>query len=59
MTDHKGQLFIMYLSLIGWYFLNFATFGLANLFTLPYTMAIRAEFYVALRGNQPEKTTIL
>ncbi|MGY3743604.1 DUF975 family protein [Leuconostoc inhae] len=59
MTDYKGQLFMMYLSLIGWYFLNFATFGLANLFTLPYTLAIRAEFYIARRGKQPEKTTIL
>ncbi|MEX0379834.1 DUF975 family protein [Leuconostoc sp. MS02] len=59
MTDYKGQLFMMYLSLIGWYFLGFFTFGLANLFTLPYTLAIRAEFYIALRGKQPEKTTVL
>ncbi|WP_294977229.1 DUF975 family protein, partial [uncultured Leuconostoc sp.] len=59
MTDYKGQLFMMYFSLIGWYFLGFFTFGLANLFTLPYTLAIRAEFYIARRGKQPEKTTIL
>lgn len=59
MTDYKGQLFMMYLSLIGWYFLGFFTFGLANLFTLPYTLAIQAEFYIALRGEQPTKTTVL
>ncbi len=58
---YKGQLFVMYISLIGWYILNLITFGIANLFTLPYILVLRSEFYIALRATAPEpiKTTIL
>ncbi len=61
MYGFKGQLFIMYLSLIGWYFVTLITFGLANIFVLPYTLAIRAEFYIALRELLPptEQNTVL
>jgi len=61
MYGFKGQFFIMFLSLIGWYILTLLTFGLANIFVLPYTLAISAEFYIALREHQPlsEKTTVL
>lgn len=51
MNNNKGQLFVLYLSLIGWFLLSFITLGIAGLFVLPYTLSISASFYIALRDT--------
>jgi uncharacterized membrane protein len=52
MTDgHKWQIFVLYLSFIGWALLALLTFGLGFLFLAPYVKATQAELYVKLREN--------
>jgi uncharacterized membrane protein len=52
MTDgHKWQIFVLYLSFIGWVPLLLLTFGLGALFLAPYIQATQAELYVKLREN--------
>ncbi|TCD54461.1 DUF975 family protein [Alloscardovia theropitheci] len=48
MKGHKGELFVLDLSFLGWYILSGFTFGLLNLYVTPYHMATRAAFYRAL-----------
>ena len=50
MMGHKGQLFLLQLSFIGWHFLSLFTFGLLEpLFIVPWINAATTEFYEDLR----------
>lgn len=50
MKGHKWELFMVDLSFIGWEFLGGITLGLVNLlYTNPYRIATKTEFYVHVR----------
>ena len=51
MKGHRLQLFGLQLSYIGWVILCFFTFGLANLYMMPYMSAAIAGFYLGRSGN--------
>ncbi len=55
MYGHKGELFRLGLSFIGWSFLVAFTFGLAALYVIPYIQATMAEFFNEISGNNYEK----
>jgi uncharacterized membrane protein len=49
---HKGKIFVMYLSFIGWLLLNAVTFGLLQLlFTGPYMSTSLAGMYLEIRQD--------
>lgn len=52
MDGHKMELFMLYLSYIGWYLLGVITFGLAILYIAPFVKAAELEFYLELKANQ-------
>lgn len=49
MEGHKGDLFLLDLSFIGWSLLSVLTLGIGNLWLNPYINASRAAFYRDLR----------
>ena len=49
MHGHKGELFGLELSFIGWYLLCIVTFGLAAIYVAPYVYATRTNFYQMLK----------
>ena len=51
---HKGQLFCLYLSFIGWAFLGALCLGVGTLWVTAYMNTATAEFYNQLKG--PEAT---
>jgi len=56
---HKGKLFVMMLSFIGWYLLSGLTLGiLAIVFVNPYYYTTYAGFYVELKENAIANGTI-
>ena len=49
---HKGKIFVMYLSFIGWLLLNLVTFGLLQiLFTGPYMQTSLAGMYEEIKAD--------
>lgn len=50
---HKGDLFVMDLSFIGWGLLMVITFGLAGIYAGPYIALTKVNAYHALKGNVP------
>jgi len=48
MSGHKGELFYLDLSFIGWYILGILCCGVGTLWVIPYHSATRAQFYQAL-----------
>jgi uncharacterized membrane protein len=52
MNGHKGELFGLYLSFIGWGILCVFTFGIGYLWLSPYMMQSLANFYEELKKNQ-------
>lgn len=55
MNGHKWECFVLDLSFIGWYLLNIATFGIADmLFVMPYRTSVYAEYYVYIRNLSKE-----
>ncbi|MCI3927173.1 DUF975 family protein [Paenibacillus sp. TRM 82003] len=52
MKGHKGKLFVLYLSFIGWGLLAIITFGIGFLWLLPYMTASLAAFYEQLKTPQ-------
>lgn len=46
---HKGRLFFLHLSFIGWEFLAALTFGIGHLWLNPYKRAAEASFYLDLQ----------
>ena len=56
---HKGAIFVMALSFIGWYLLSGLTFGiLALIFVNPYAYTTSAGYYNELKRNAIESGTI-
>jgi uncharacterized membrane protein len=45
MDGHKARLFLLQFSLIGWYILSFATFGIGFIWLIPYKNGLYAAFY--------------
>lgn len=54
MRGHKARLFMLDLSLIGWWFLSLLTCGIGFLWLGAYYKTIHAVFYIDLRGEQME-----
>jgi uncharacterized membrane protein len=50
MAGHKWDLFVLYLSFIGWWILSILTFGIGFFFLTPYVRATVAAFYEDLKG---------
>lgn len=50
MKGHKGQLFGLHLSFIGWILLSFLTCGIGLLWVMPYMHAAQANFYENLKA---------
>lgn len=55
---HKGDLFVTYLSFIGWFLLGFISLGIANLWITPYYKMTMTNVYHALLKEALEKQTI-
>lgn len=53
MRGHKGRLFLLYLSFIGWALLCIPTFGIGYLWLAPYMQTSMAAFYDQLKTHQP------
>ena len=51
MDGHKGQLFLLYLSFIGWFILGALCCGIGTLWVAPYMEAASANFYETVRNN--------
>ncbi len=51
MMGHKGELFVLGLSFIGWFFLGLITFGIGLLYVIPYFNATLAEYYLSIKGE--------
>ena len=50
MDGHKMELFVLYLSFIGWYLLGAITFGIAFIWIIPYISATMANFYNSIKN---------
>ncbi len=50
MNGHKADLFVLYLSFIGWGILVSMTFGLAGIYVFPYIEATIYNFYDSIKG---------
>lgn len=55
MKGHKGQLFCLGLSFIGWIILGALTLGIGFIFLMPYMEAAYTNFYEYLRGINDHK----
>ena len=49
MVGHKGELFILYLSFIGWALLAAPTFGLIYIWLIPYVRMTTTNFYNSIK----------
>jgi len=49
MEGHKGSLFYLHLTFLGWLILGTLAFGIGLLFVTPYIQAAEAEFYKSLK----------
>ncbi|NLF79795.1 MAG: DUF975 family protein [Clostridia bacterium] len=49
MIGHKGRLFCLDLSFIGWFILGGLTFGIGLIFVYPYLLSARAAFFLDLQ----------
>ncbi len=54
LRGHKGRLFYMALSFLGWYCLVLLSCGLAALWVTPYALTVLANFYRELNGELTE-----
>lgn len=62
MKGHKGELFGLHLSFIGWMLLAILTCGILYFWLAPYMLATQTEYFIALMGKDPElskKTTVV
>lgn len=58
MNGNKGSLFVLYLSFIPWLLLVAVTCGIAVIYVAPYMEATIADFYRALKGEDPKEKTV-
>ncbi len=54
MKGHKMQLFLLDLSMIGWFILSCLTLGIGFLFLFPYNYSAHAHFYEDLKAQNTE-----
>lgn len=54
MTGHKGELFVLDLSFIGWYIVGALCLGVGTLWVTPYHQAARAHFYQTIAHPVPD-----
>ncbi len=54
MNGHKGQLFLLDLSFIGWYIVGLLCLGVGALFVVPYHDMARTNFFMALQAEQDD-----
>lgn len=52
MDGHKWRLFCLHMSFLGWDFLCLFTFGIGNLWLVPYKVTSRAAFYREISGTE-------
>ena len=52
MDGHKMQLFLLDLSMIGWFLLSLLTVGIGFLFLVPYMYSAHAHFYEDLKAGR-------
>lgn len=57
-NGYKGDLFVLYLSFIGWYFLCGCTFGILCIYVIPYVETTCAMYYENLKRNAIEQRII-
>ena len=55
MDGHKLDLFMLYLSFIGWYFLSILTFGIGMLWVMPYQYTAMVAFYEDVKAEYESK----
>lgn len=53
-TGHKGELFVLYLSFLGWQILAPFTLGILYIWLLPYMQAAFANFYRSITAQTME-----
>lgn len=51
MQGHKMDLFVLYVSLIGWFILSCLTLGIGFVFLVPYTQMALARFYEEVKAD--------
>jgi len=51
MKGYKLDLFILWLSFIGWFILSVITFGIALIWVVPYIRLATTEFYLEVSGG--------
>ncbi len=54
MKGHKGELFVLYLSFLGWMLLGVLTLGILYFWLAPYMVATQTEFFLDLMAKDPE-----
>lgn len=59
MDGHKMELFILYLSFIGWALLSILTFGIGFVFLAPYVSASVATFYQELKMQNGQEIDVV
>lgn len=47
---HKGEIFVLGLSFIGWILLTAVTLGIAGIYTVPYMQTTMANFYQSIKA---------
>lgn len=57
MDGHKPELFFLYLTFIGWYFLSFFTLYIGNLWLTPYITTALAHFYEDVKAEYEAKAS--
>lgn len=57
MKGHKKELFLLDLSMIGWFILSCLTLGIGFLFLIPYNYTAHAHFYEELKKEREENIT--
>lgn len=56
MYGHKYDLFYLYLSLAGWFFLSLLTLGIGYLWLIPYAQTAQASFYEDVKAEWEMKS---
>ncbi len=51
MNGHKGELFMLYLSFIGWFIVGSLCLGVGTLWVVPYLEATKVQFYEAIKDE--------
>lgn len=55
MDGHKMDLFLLFLSFIGWFLLVVITFGIAGIWVYPYFYATLTNFYLSVKEDYMSK----